>query len=48
METVTYKLTARNLPAPRYFASYSAATAHARSLGLSKRQYKIIPCSSQS
>ena len=36
-----FELTARILPAPRYFLSYSAALAHARALGLSKRGYKI-------
>jgi len=40
-DVTMYKLTARNLPAPRYFSSYSAAVAHARALGLSKGRYQI-------
>jgi hypothetical protein len=40
-DSTMYELIARILPAPRYFLSYSAALAHARELGLSKRSFKI-------
>lgn len=41
-----YALNSRRLPSTRYFVNYSAAREHAKALGLSRRQYRIIPTSS--
>ena len=37
-----YALVSKRLPATRYFGTFSGARAHAKALGLSTRQYKIV------